>query len=77
MTRHYQNLHRLSPRQTDIINLFADGKTTDEICNAMNITRNTLRSYLHNIYMILEVKGRTAAINEWNRRRKEALNNAD
>ncbi len=77
MTRHYQNLHRLSPRQTNIINLFADGKSTDEVCNALNITRNTLRNYFQDICLILDVKGRAAAINEWNRRRKEALNNAD
>ena len=72
-SRQYRNLSRLTPRQTDILNLFVDGLTTDEVCNSLNITRNTLKTYVQNICIILDVKGRTAAINEWNRRRKECL----
>ena len=74
-SRQYRNLSRLTPRQTDILNLFVNGLTTDEVCNSLNITRNTLKTYVQNICIILDVKGRTAAINEWNRRRKETMNN--
>ena len=73
--RLYRNLSRLTQKQIDILNLFANGLTTDEVCNSLNITRNSLRNYFQDICLILDVKGRTAAINEWNRRRKEAINN--
>ena len=74
--RLYRNLSRLTQKQIDILNLFANGLTTDEVCNSLNITRNSLRNYFQDICIILDVKGRAAAINEWNRRRKETINNA-
>lgn len=52
----------LTDRQKEILNLLRKGLTNSEICFALNISANTVKVHLANIYKILEVTNRTEAV---------------
>ena len=52
----------LTPRQKEILNLLRKGLTNNEICKTLNISANTVKVHLANIYKILEVTNRTEAV---------------
>lgn len=52
----------LSPRQDEILQLLAQGYVTKEIADRMNLTVETVRSYLKLIYQKLSVRSRTEAV---------------
>lgn len=52
----------LSPRQEEILKLLAQGFVTKEIADRMNLTVETVRSYLKLIYHKLSVRSRTEAV---------------
>lgn len=52
----------LSPRQHEILQLLAQGYVTKEIADRMNLTVETVRSYLKLIYHKLSVRSRTEAV---------------
>ncbi len=52
----------LSPRQEEILQLLAQGYVTKEIAGRMNLTVETVRSYLKLIYHKLSVRTRTEAV---------------
>ena len=52
----------LTARQKDILNLLGKGLTNQEICRALDISANTVKVHLANIYKILEVTNRTEAV---------------
>ena len=52
----------LSPRQAEIVQLLAEGYVTKEIADRMNLTVETVRSYLKLIYQKLSVRSRTEAV---------------
>lgn len=52
----------LTSRQKEILSLLRKGLTNSEICFALNISANTVKVHLANIYRILEVTNRTEAV---------------
>jgi pimeloyl-ACP methyl ester carboxylesterase/DNA-binding CsgD family transcriptional regulator len=58
-------LEALSPRERDVLNLCADGKTNEEIAAALALSPRTVERHLSNVYLKLGVSGaaaRTAAV---------------
>lgn len=52
----------LTSRQKEILSLLRKGLTNAEICMTLNISENTVKVHLANIYKILEVTNRTEAV---------------
>jgi LuxR family maltose regulon positive regulatory protein len=52
----------LSAREIEILTLAAEGLKRDEIAVKLHVTAGTVQTHLHNVYLKLEVSGRTAAI---------------
>lgn len=48
----------LSPRETDVVKMVAQGLRNKEIADELNLTEGTVKSYLHSIYEKLDVRGR-------------------
>ena len=57
-----QSAVSLSARELEILTLAAEGLRRDEIAGKLHVTAGTVQTHLHNIYLKLEVSGRTAAI---------------
>ena len=53
---------RLTPRQTGLLHLVADGHTNSQIARRLGISEGTVRTHLENIYDKLHVSSRTAAV---------------
>src|SRR5215469_11383606 len=53
---------RLTPRQTDLLRLVADGHTNAQIARRLGLSEGTVRTHLENIYERLGVSSRTAAV---------------
>jgi DNA-binding CsgD family transcriptional regulator len=53
---------RLTPRQTDLLRLVADGHTNAQIARRLGLSEGTVRTHLENIYERLGVTSRTAAV---------------
>lgn len=51
----------LTNRQLEVLSLLRKGLTNGEICRILNISENTVKIHLANIYRILEVSNRTEA----------------
>ena len=49
----------LTKRETEIVSLVCDGKSSDEMCRLLYITHATLSKHLSNIYSKTKVKNRT------------------
>ena len=52
----------LSPRESEILRLLADGKTNEEIGEALHISPHTVRSHLRRAMQKLEADNRTQAV---------------
>lgn len=52
----------LSDREFDVMKLLYEGKTNQQIAEALFIAMNTLKKHINNAYFKLDVTGRTAAI---------------
>jgi DNA-binding CsgD family transcriptional regulator len=52
---------RLTARETEVLELVADGKTNGEIANALWLSPGTVRKHLENVFAKLGVHTRTAA----------------
>ena len=52
----------LTSRQKEILSLLRKGLTNSEICSTLNISTNTVKVHLANIYKTLEVTNRTEAV---------------
>ena len=57
-----KKIQELTSRQQEILSLLRKGLTNIEICKALNISSNTVKVHLTNIYKILEVSNRTEAV---------------
>ena len=57
-----EKIQELTSRQQEILSLLRQGFTNPEICKALNISLNTVKVHLTNIYKILEVTNRTEAV---------------
>jgi len=54
----------LSPRETEILHLLAQGLLYKEIADRLTISTSTVRQHIHRIYEKLHVQNRTEAINK-------------
>jgi DNA-binding CsgD family transcriptional regulator len=52
----------LTPRQTDLLRLVADGHTNGQIARRLDLSEGTVRTHLEHIYDRLQVSNRTAAV---------------
>lgn len=52
----------LSPRQTEIVRLMADGRSNREIADELGLTHRTVKSYASEIYARLGVPNRAGAV---------------
>jgi len=50
----------LSPRELDVLRLAADGRTNDEIADALTLSVRTVERHLSNVYAKLGLTGRSA-----------------
>jgi len=57
-----QSTASLSARELEILTLAAEGFKRDEIAEKLYVAAGTVQTHLHNIYLKLEVSGRTAAV---------------
>lgn len=55
---------RLTARQRDVLHFVRDGHTNYSIGRALGISEGTVRTHLQNIYALLGVSSRTAAVIE-------------
>jgi DNA-binding CsgD family transcriptional regulator len=53
---------QLTPRQTTLLHLVADGHTNTQIARRLGLAEGTVRTHLENIYARLGVSSRTAAV---------------
>ncbi|GAA5530955.1 helix-turn-helix transcriptional regulator [Herpetosiphon gulosus] len=53
---------RLSPRKLQILALVAEGKTDRHIAILLGIGESTVKAYLHEVYTLLRVQNRAAAV---------------
>jgi pimeloyl-ACP methyl ester carboxylesterase/DNA-binding CsgD family transcriptional regulator len=53
-------LEALSPREREVLDLCADGRTNEEIAAALTLSSRTVERHLSNIYLKLGVRGATA-----------------
>jgi DNA-binding NarL/FixJ family response regulator len=53
---------RLTPRELQILQMLADGGTSDDIASQLDVSRNTLRTHIQNILMKLGVHSKLDAI---------------
>lgn len=54
-------LDSLTPRELDVLQLLTKGMTNREIAESLHLTPGTIRIYLSNIYLKLDVSSRTQA----------------
>lgn len=54
-------LDSLTPRELDVLQLLTKGMTNKEIARTLFLTPGTIRIYLSNIYLKLDVSSRTQA----------------
>lgn len=57
-----QRFDRLTPRELQILQLLADGKSPDDIATQLDVSRNTLRTHIQNVLMKLGVHSKLDAI---------------
>ena len=51
-------MSRLTPREAEVVHLLADGRSTREISQKLNLSEHTIRNYLSAIYDKLGVSSR-------------------
>ncbi|MCW9034454.1 MAG: response regulator transcription factor [Rhodospirillales bacterium] len=58
-------LETLSPRETELLKALADGLTNSQIAKSLNISLNTVKFHLKNLYQKLGVGSRSQAISRY------------
>jgi len=56
-------INSLTERETEVFNLIAEGMSNKEIADCLNITINTVKHYIKNIYVKLGVNRRVQVCN--------------
>lgn len=64
----------LTPRQLDVMDLIAEGKSNQEIGEELGLTSGTVKMHLTRIYKSLGAKSRTDALAKYNRLRRSNEN---
>lgn len=62
-----QTVHKLSPRQKEVLNLIASGKSNKQIADQLGLSDGTVKTHISAILKKLNTKNRTQAILEANR----------
>lgn len=62
-------LHHLSPRETDILQMISCGKCNKEIADTLFISEKTVRNYISHIFKKIHVSNRTEAAIYWLRQK--------
>ena len=62
MERRRNPAPQLTPRQWELLHLVAPGHTNAQIARRLGISDGTVRTHLENIYRLLNVSSRTAAV---------------
>jgi DNA-binding NarL/FixJ family response regulator len=57
-----RGIPRLTPRQWQLLRLVDEGLGNRQIARQLNVTENTVRKHLENIFERLDVTSRTAAL---------------
>ena len=57
-----RRLDRLTPRETEILSLMAEGKSQEEISTLLGVTPNTLRTHVQNVLTKLAVHSKVEAL---------------
>jgi DNA-binding CsgD family transcriptional regulator len=60
--RHRRPIPRLTARQRELLHLVESGHTNIQIARRLGISEGTVRTHLENIYRLLKVSSRTAAV---------------
>ncbi len=58
-------LETLSPRETELLKALADGLTNSQIAKSLNISLNTVKFHLKNLYQKLGVSSRSQAVSRY------------
>lgn len=61
ITKRQKLVEILTPRELDVLQLLTKGMTNREIAESLHLTPGTIRIYLSNIYLKLDVSSRTQA----------------
>lgn len=59
------SMAHLSPRETEIMELLAEGLLYKEVAERLDLTLGTVKQYAHGIYQKLGAQNRTEAINNF------------
>jgi len=54
-------LTSLTPRETEVLSLIAEGLSNNQVAHILSVSRNTVHAHLYSIYSKLDVGTRTAA----------------
>jgi two-component system response regulator DegU len=54
--------HRITPRETEVLQMIADGHSTPEVAERLFISQKTVKNHLASIYQKLDVRDRTQAV---------------
>jgi DNA-binding NarL/FixJ family response regulator len=57
-----QRESRLTPRESEILRLVADGSGDGAIARSLNLSESTVKTHLRSVYSKLDVSGRAAAV---------------
>ena len=60
-----RNVTNLTPREEEVMTLWAQGKHDKEIAQTLCLSVSTIAGYLRNIYEKLEAHNRVGAVNAW------------
>ena len=60
--RHRHPAPKLTARRRELLHLVAAGHTNAQIARRLGISEGTVRTHLENIYRLLKVSSRTAAV---------------
>lgn len=62
---HRDEVHRLSPREKEILDGLSKGYSNKEIADKLGLSVETIRSYLKNVYEKMHVRSRAEAVAKW------------
>lgn len=54
--------HRITPRETEVLQMIADGNSTPEVADKLYISQKTVKNHLASIYQKLDARDRTQAV---------------
>jgi DNA-binding NarL/FixJ family response regulator len=76
MKRQIERIHPLSARQVEVVLLYGDGATYDDICRETGLKWRTVRNHLHTARQRLKVHTSAQAAQVLKRRMKRAEHQA-